>query len=162
MSATDTERIAALEHRVDELEHAFDATIRARTPERPNAWLAETELEPLFGYDVVDVDEGASIRRRGDGERGPRLHELIAGERVEGSVRRLPEPGAQLGNYLLLETADGVLALGATARKGHTVLERLLVDEGIAVGDDVAITFRGKRRTVDGEHEYRHYELERL
>jgi hypothetical protein len=141
-------RIEQLERQVEQLKHDFDAVIHPRAPVPANAWLLEHSDEPPFGADAIKRDWA--------------VHELIAGERVRGTVRRLPRPGTKIGNYLLLDTDDGVIAIPATAKRGHTVLERLLTEEEIAVGDRIAVSFHGKRRTRDGQREYRHYELERL
>jgi len=100
--------------------------------------------------------------RRPDGAPGgdARWHELVEGETVEGTVVRLPMWGADAGTRLFLDTDDEVISIPATAGKGHTVLERLLSDERVRVGDGVTITYVGKRRTADGERTYRDYQLE--
>jgi hypothetical protein len=75
-------------------------------------------------------------------------------------VQRLPTPRARLGTRLFIGTPGGVLAIPATAKRGHTVLEREL--KTVKVGDHIAVTFHGFRVTRDGERTYRDYELEVL
>jgi hypothetical protein len=83
--------------------------------------------------------------------------ELREGERVVGAVVRLPRGGTFNGGSVFLEVDGEVIALPASAKKGHTVLERRL---SIArPGDEVEITFEGWRATADGERRYRHYGL---
>ena len=94
-----------------------------------------------------------------NGAGGVVFRELEEGERIEGLVMRLPAPGAFCGNSLLLRTDDALVALPATAKKGHAVLERKLVQHEVRVGDWVAIRYPGRRRTQDGEREYRHYDV---
>jgi len=73
--------------------------------------------------------------------------ELREGESITGTVVRLPQHGAFHGTSVFLELDDGeVVALPASASKGHTVLERLRGD--VRVGDRVAITYHGRRTTV--------------
>ncbi len=93
---------------------------------------------------------------------GWRAIELAVGETVEGAVERLPQPGTTHGNRLFLRTPIGVVGLNATSRTGHTVLERLLIDLVIEVGESVSITFEGWRSTVTGRREYRLYSLRLL
>ena len=84
--------------------------------------------------------------------------ELRDGETLVGTVARLPRDGAFNGGSVFLELDDGeIVAIHATAKKGHTVLERLLGD--VRVGDRVAITYHGRRTTADGERSYRSYSL---
>ena len=84
--------------------------------------------------------------------------ELRDGEALVGTVVRMPRDGAFSGGSVFLERDDGeVVAIPATAKKGHTVLERLLRE--VSVGDEVDITYRGRRPTEDGEREYRSYSL---
>ena len=90
-----------------------------------------------------------------------RHYEMVTGEVLAGVVLRLPSPGAQWGNRLFLETDDGVVAISATAKKGHTVLERKLQQHSIGPGDEIEITYRGMCRTQDGEREYRSYFVRR-
>jgi hypothetical protein len=84
--------------------------------------------------------------------------ELREGERIVGAVVRLPRGGTFNGGSVFLELDGGeVVALPASAKKGHTVLERRL---SIArAGDAVEITFEGWRATADGERRYRSYGL---
>lgn len=89
-----------------------------------------------------------------------RTHDLVEGESITGRVVRLPSPGAFNGSRVFVATPSEVVGLQATAKTGHTVLERKL--ESIEHGDLVTITFHGKRPTADGEREYRLYTLERL
>ena len=89
-----------------------------------------------------------------------RWHELLEGEMLSGTVRRLPEPGVPAGTRLFLEVDGELISIPAVARRGHTVLERLLLDERVAVGDCITIIFLGWRRTLDEQREYRAYELE--
>jgi hypothetical protein len=89
-----------------------------------------------------------------------RKHVLVEGEQLTGLVLRLPEFAAYHGQKLFLQAPDGaVLRLEATASCGHTVLERLLRDEAVAVGDLVTIRYFGKRPTASGERTYRAYEV---
>jgi hypothetical protein len=60
-----------------------------------------------------------------------RWRELVDGETLSGRVLRLPAPGAYAGNRLFLRTATEVIAVRATAKRGHSVLERLLIDERV-------------------------------
>jgi hypothetical protein len=85
--------------------------------------------------------------------------ELAAGDEVAGRVVRLAQPGVAAGSRLFLKTAAGLVAVPATAKKGHCVLERLLADHRVCVGDHVTVGYRGKRSTVDGLREYRDYWL---
>ena len=91
-----------------------------------------------------------------------RSHELLEGERIEGQVVRLPAPGVFNGNKLFLRQPSGeVIAIPATADRGHTVLERSLHDLAISPGDWISIRYAGKRSTADGERTYRFYEAVR-
>jgi hypothetical protein len=85
--------------------------------------------------------------------------DLNEGESITGTVLRLPTPGAFNGSRLFIGMPDEVVGITATAKSGHTLLERGL--RHVAVGDKITITYRGKRVTVDGERSYRHYEVER-
>lgn len=87
-------------------------------------------------------------------------HDLAEGESITGVVLRKPTPTAFNGSRLFLGTSDEVIGIHATAKSGHTVLERELQD--IEHGDRVTITYHGKRLTGDGEREYRFYKLERV
>lgn len=85
-------------------------------------------------------------------------YELVEGEVVSGRVVRLPAPGEHQGNRLFLRRADGVLlAIPATASKGHAVLNRAL--EGVSKGDEIQIRFLGWRDTLNGERRYRLHEV---
>lgn len=90
-----------------------------------------------------------------------RHYELREGETLSGTVTRLPERGTYLGNYLLvrLDDAPRTVALPATRKLGHTVLEGELSRQGVDLGDHVNITWTWND-TRDGEHHYRHYQLE--
>ena len=89
-----------------------------------------------------------------------RSHVLSEGETVEGTVVRLPMWSVEAGTRLFLQTDTETISIPATAGKGHTVLEQRLADECVMIGDDISITYRGKRRTADGAREYRDYHLE--
>ena len=94
-------------------------------------------------------------------DRWRKADDLRTGETLTGAVVRLPRHGAFNGTSVFLRRRDGeVLALPAAASKGHTVLERLLGD--VRVGDEVAITYKGRRTTRDGERQYRDYDLQVL
>ncbi len=92
-----------------------------------------------------------------------RLYELAEGESVAGEVVRLPERGAFNGSRLFLRRSDTgeVLAIRATAKVGHTVLEKKLVKMDIQVGDHVRVAFQGWAETGDG-FPYRHEEVNRI
>lgn len=85
--------------------------------------------------------------------------EMDEGQTLTGAVLRLPTPNAFNGNRLFLNTEDGVVGLRATARSGHTVLERELESLRVRVGDRISILYLGKRPTFDGKREYRLYEV---
>ena len=106
------------------------------TPQ-PGAWLDEADLRKIPW----------------------RAHDLAEGETITGTVVRLPERGAFCGSRVFIAARGEVVGLSATAKVGHTLLERELTH--IEAGDKVSITYFGKRTTVDGEREYRHYELRR-
>jgi hypothetical protein len=89
------------------------------------------------------------------------VYELVDGERVEGVVVQIPKVGAANGNRLFLRRADGdTIAIDATAKRGHTVLERQLRELRVKPGNTISITYFGKCRTLDGEREYRNYSVE--
>jgi len=81
---------------------------------------------------------------------------------VEGIVVRMPEPGAPAGNYILLRQGSGCeLSIAATARRGHTVLERELERQRVRVGDRLRVEFRGWAGGLDAPgHMYRLYAVE--
>lgn len=89
-----------------------------------------------------------------------RRYELVDGEVLRGTVVRLPQRGGFDGTRLFLRTDSGEVGIPATASRGHTVLERLLMDHHVGVGDFIAVTYTGKRLTADGERTYRDYRLE--
>jgi hypothetical protein len=90
-------------------------------------------------------------------------YELSEGERVTGCVERMPTAGAFNGTRLFLRLTDGrVIAIPATASKGHTVLARRLQELCVSADDRITITYFGKRQTVNGDREYRCYEVEAL
>ncbi len=91
-----------------------------------------------------------------------RHHTLESGESVSGEVLRLPVAGAFEGNRLFLQTQDGVIAIQATASRGHTLLERALSAKGIEVGDQIQVEFSGWAETQDGERRYRFEEVRRI
>jgi hypothetical protein len=91
-----------------------------------------------------------------------RHHDLAEGERVRGKVLRIPTPFAFMGTRLFLETADGVLALPATAKRGHTLLDRAIQTKDIQPGDHVEVEFYGWSETQNGERRYRHEEIHRI
>jgi hypothetical protein len=82
-----------------------------------------------------------------DGSESAR-RELAEGERMTGVVPKLPSPGMVDGNRLALRTADGVVSIPATARRGWSVLERELA--GVQVGDLITVRFVAWRATIDG------------
>jgi hypothetical protein len=85
-------------------------------------------------------------------------HELSEGETIVGTILRLPTPGAFCGSRLFIGNyPDEVLGIPATAKKGHTVLEREL--EGYQPGDRISVTYDGWRTTADGERKYRLYSV---
>lgn len=85
-------------------------------------------------------------------------YELQPNETVAGRIARLPRPGKPRGNALFLELPDSeVVALPATAKKGHSVLAREL--GRFKKGDSIEIAYYGKKPTVDGERSYRLYEV---
>jgi hypothetical protein len=88
-----------------------------------------------------------------------RAHDLAEGESVTGRVVRLPKRGAFNGSRVFIATRAEIVGLHATAKTGHTVLERQL--KGIGVGDLITIINHGLRMTRDGERYYRHYEVVR-
>jgi hypothetical protein len=98
---------------------------------------------------------------RFDPTRDPwRKYRLVEGEIVEGEVARLPQPAAFCGSRLfLVRKPNDTIAITASGRRGHTVLERELHEQQVRVGDRVAIRFYGMRTTVDGERSYRLYEV---
>jgi hypothetical protein len=54
------------------------------------------------------------------------------------------------------------LGMPASASRGHTILERELVRQRVALGDRIRITFCGRRQTRDGAREYRRYSVQVL
>lgn len=81
---------------------------------------------------------------------------------LEGIVERLPSAGGFHGRRLFVRVDSGaVLALVASAKLGHTVLERELAKQRIQVGDDIRVTFAGWRKSA-AEHQYRDYKIERI
>jgi hypothetical protein len=85
---------------------------------------------------------------------------LIEGERVSGVVLKTPRPGEPRGNFLILETTNGPIALGASVKQGATVLGRELARQQVRVGDEVAITYLEMRATADAQRRYRAYAVE--
>lgn len=83
--------------------------------------------------------------------------ELIDGDDFSGVIVKLPTPRDFNGSRLFLDTSAGVIGIHATAKRGHTLLERAL--EGFQVGDRIRIVFHGMRTTADGGRSYRHYEV---
>jgi hypothetical protein len=77
-------------------------------------------------------------------------------------VVRLPEPGAYNGSRLFLRTENGVVAVRATAKTGHTVLENRLAKLNVTVGDRVRVTFEGWGETSDGGFPYRREEVTKI
>ena len=90
--------------------------------------------------------------------------ELNAGDRIVGTVEQLPTRAAFEGHRLFLRQRGPrggtfVVGLYATAKRGHTLLEQKLRELGVQVGDQIGVRYGGKRRTADGEREYRGYEV---
>jgi hypothetical protein len=89
-----------------------------------------------------------------------RVYEVEPGDRIEGTVMRLPQRGAFNGSRVFIADHTGdVLALSATAKIGHALLERGLTTNRVRVGDRISVTFHGIKPTRDGERHYRHYEV---
>jgi hypothetical protein len=85
---------------------------------------------------------------------------LAEGQVLEGIVLRLPGRGIHSGTRIFLRTDAGEeVCLPATGRAGWAVLERTLLAEKVAIGDRIAIRFRGWRETADGERRYRDCEV---
>lgn len=88
-----------------------------------------------------------------------RVHELSEGQTLAGTVARLPEAGAFNGSRLFLRTSEGeVLAVRATAKSGHTMLENQLSRLSVTVGDEIAVTFAGWGTTEAG-YNIRNYQV---
>lgn len=105
---------------------------------QPGAWLDEADLRQIPW----------------------RAHDLAEGESITGRVLRKPTARAFNRSRVFIGTPNEVIGMHATAKTGHTVLERELQD--IDPGDRVTVTFLGWRTTTDGERSYRHYEVVRL
>lgn len=75
-------------------------------------------------------------------------------------ILRKPTPAAFCGSFVFVGTPDEVIGMRATAKSGHSVLEREL--RRVKVGDRVVITYFGKRPALGGSYLYRHYEVDRL
>ena len=73
---------------------------------------------------------------------------------------RLSARGAHHGHRLFPEATGAVVGIPATADRGHTVLERRLLELAVAVGDQISSRYLGKRTTANGECSYRLYEVE--
>jgi hypothetical protein len=115
---------------------------------------------PASPLTLEEIDRRREAKR-GAGYPSPaRQHELVEGESAAGTVLRLPAWNAVNGTWLFLRTTQETVCIPASAKRGHTVLARLLEDEHVAVGDHVTVAYLGKRRTADGEREYRDYRLE--
>lgn len=115
---------------------------------------------PFVSPTFDELDRRREAKRAAGYPPPARQHELIEGESVAGIVLRLPAWNAVSGTRLFLTTGRETVSIPATASKGHTVLAKLLSEEHVAVGDHVTIGYLGKRRTADGEREYRDYRLE--
>ena len=100
----------------------------------------------------------------------PHYYVLLANERVEGRVVKLPGrvegrvvklPGR--GDYqatrLWLKLDDGrSVSIAATACRGHTVLERELEHQAVGVNDRISITYHRMREDAGvPECHYRFY-----
>jgi hypothetical protein len=95
--------------------------------------------------------------------RNARWLDPVEGEMITGQVIALPARGVYAGTRLFLRTDTGeTIAIAAAARRGWTVIERSLTDQQIRVGDRIAVTFLGWRRTADGEQQYRNVRLQIL
>jgi hypothetical protein len=89
------------------------------------------------------------------------VYELAEGETLAGTVLRLPQAGAFNGSRLFVRKPGGeVLAIRATAKAGHTVLENQLKRHGVEPGHEVSITLEGWGTTTEG-YNMRLYELRR-
>ena len=112
-----------------------------------------------------DAAPATSARGAGGDERSAqdfKHRTLSEDETLAGVGERLPRAGAPGGTFLVVGTEDGLVGVHATATSGATVLERLLRDAGVALGDFVSIVYEGKRRQRDGRRRYRSYTLEIL
>ena len=87
-----------------------------------------------------------------------RAHQLEEGESISGMGLRLPTPESFNGRRVFIATPEEVVGVLATAKAGHTVLEREL--EHVRPGDRVTIKNHGWRATADGERSYRDYTVE--
>jgi hypothetical protein len=85
------------------------------------------------------------------------LYELPEGELLEGEVVRLPRRGAHHGTRLFIRTEQGVRAVAATSRRGHTILARELERQSIQEGDMVKVVWYWGE-TAEG-YPFRRYEL---
>lgn len=74
--------------------------------------------------------------------------ERVEGKRLTGVVLRLPSRGEIDGNRLALGTADGVVSIPATARRGWSVLERDLAS--VQIGGLTTVFFVAWRRQAEG------------
>jgi hypothetical protein len=78
----------------------------------------------------------------------PARRELREGERLTGTVLRLPSRGAFDGNRLVLQAGDGVVSIPATGRRSWSVLERELAS--VHVGDLITLHYVGWHTSRDG------------
>jgi hypothetical protein len=84
-----------------------------------------------------------------------RPFELKPGDEITGGVLRMPVRGAFNGSKIFLDTGAEIVALAATEKVGHKVLERELGRKQVRVGQRVTIRHGGFRKTNDGQRRYR-------
>ena len=89
-----------------------------------------------------------------------REHELDVNETLVARLLRKPTPDTFCGDLVFVGTPDEVIALKATAKTGHTLLEREL--KKVEIGDMIEITLRGMKTIRNGDRQYRHCEVNRL
>jgi hypothetical protein len=94
--------------------------------------------------------------------RAPR-YQLVEGEVLAGTVRRMPQPDTPFGHWLVIDRPRaGAVAIQASAKSGHSVLERELARLEVRAGDEIRVTYAGVRATRDGLRSYRAYHVERI
>jgi len=86
----------------------------------------------------------------------------IEGEVIDGTVLRLPSRHTFNGSRLFVRRDDNsTIGFPATAKTGHTLLERALREQQVHVGDHIVVRYFGKRTTADGERSYRFYRVDK-